>query len=502
MYKILLFNNSLISFSIQTFITYILYIKLQNELITTALFFFLWYFFYGMGIARSKVINNTSADLVVNADDEMFSNRVIKNLFFSINLYALLIFSINFFFLFLSLELKRWGVSKELILLIQLNSGVFLVSALAFLMGRDFGYMSQVSDSEKFIGLKIAMTYFGSIVAILVFAWLLKKNITKYFNVFIFVIFCMSFLYLNYRLKFKMYKKIGYILFLTIPIFNLFITVKNDHFQNVFSKIEMSQINLKNYFKNIVQYKSLQTRFQKIELIINNMGRDSDLYLDGSFQLNTEFENLYHDSFLLFPLKILSKPQSVLILGGGDGYLLKKILNKYPDINVHMVELDAELFIFSKQQFHNKEFQSNNPNVKFNFQDAFKFIIQDQQKYDLIFADFPDPHSLAIAKLYSVEFYQNIKKRLNPEGILAFDYPCTRKPENLLTTLEKTGFKQALMWGVGHCFFLVGNSDSSEFLSQKYGLNKLESQNVTIFNLKDYRRGIYNTVMRPSIIYF
>jgi spermidine synthase len=49
--------------------------------------------------------------------------------------------------------------------------------------------------------------------------------------------------------------------------------------------------------------------------------------------------------------------------------------------------------------------------------DAFKFLQQNNKKYDIIIADFPDPRNVELSKLYSKEFYAMILKHLKPKAV-------------------------------------------------------------------------------------
>lgn len=73
----------------------------------------------------------------------------------------------------------------------------------------------------------------------------------------------------------------------------------------------------------------------------------------------------------------------------------------------------------------------DNPNVHIIIADAFEYLLEVQDKeYDLIIADFPDPHLQVLSKLFSLEFYKNIARILCPTGIfvtLACDIEHTRR---------------------------------------------------------------------------
>jgi spermidine synthase len=111
----------------------------------------------------------------------------------------------------------------------------------------------------------------------------------------------------------------------------------------------------------------------------------------------------------------------VLILGGGDGLALREVL-KYDavkkidlvDIDPRIIELGKDFSILRKL---NKN-SLNDPRVTVFTEDAFSFLNQYGPKYDRVIIDFPDPHNEALSKLYSKEFYNIVRKRMNEGGAM------------------------------------------------------------------------------------
>jgi len=56
-------------------------------------------------------------------------------------------------------------------------------------------------------------------------------------------------------------------------------------------------------------------------------------------------------------------------------------------------------------------------NVSVYNEDAFIFIQNPKQKYDLIIIDFPDPGNLSVGKLYSDIFFSRLRRVLEKNGI-------------------------------------------------------------------------------------
>jgi spermidine synthase len=58
------------------------------------------------------------------------------------------------------------------------------------------------------------------------------------------------------------------------------------------------------------------------------------------------------------------------------------------------------------------------PRVQILNQDAYVYLKRTNQIFDVIIIDLPDPKSVDLARLYSLQFYQLIKQHLSREGVV------------------------------------------------------------------------------------
>ncbi len=171
------------------------------------------------------------------------------------------------------------------------------------------------------------------------------------------------------------------------------------------------------YYDDIVFSK--RSEFQ--EIVLTRNGGDFRLYLDGSLQFSTFDEYRYHE-MLIHPAMTInrSRIKEILILGGGDGIAAREVL-KYGNVkNITLVELDPVIIELARSNSSMKMINGNslnNAGVKVIIGDAFSFLAKNRKSYDVIVADFPDPHDETITKLYTVEFFGFVKRSLRRGGI-------------------------------------------------------------------------------------
>lgn len=160
-----------------------------------------------------------------------------------------------------------------------------------------------------------------------------------------------------------------------------------------------------------------QTPYQQI--VVTRAKDDLRLYLDGNLQFSAVDEYRYHESLVHVPLAQVERKR-VLILGGGDGLAVRELL-KYPDLeSVTLVDLDPAIVALARTNPHLRQLNQaslDDPRVSVRNEDAFVFLKDSKQRYDIILIDLPDPKNTALARLYSREFYRLVRARLAPGGV-------------------------------------------------------------------------------------
>ena len=173
---------------------------------------------------------------------------------------------------------------------------------------------------------------------------------------------------------------------------------------------------------------SEQTAYQQIVITSHPRNEDVRLYLDGHLQFASSDEHRYHESLVHPVMSLGDPPKKVLVLGGGDGLAIREVL-KFPSVeSIDLVDIDPDVTSLSQRFDVIRKLNSDSlldPRVHIIHDDAFNFVrrayamIKDSGNwYDRIIVDLPDPHSEALNKLYSKEFYKLIYRILSDDGAL------------------------------------------------------------------------------------
>lgn len=151
------------------------------------------------------------------------------------------------------------------------------------------------------------------------------------------------------------------------------------------------------------------------------------LFINREFQMSTDTEPFYHEYFAHVPIFVSGTiPQRVLVLGAGDGLLIREIL-KYPQVRqITHVEIDQEMVRLAKEhpvlRYVNQR-SLEDARVETRIRDAFHYVKDCSVRYDAIYIDFPAPTEYNVSKLYSAEFYRFAGQCLAKDGFIVVDAP-------------------------------------------------------------------------------
>ena len=159
------------------------------------------------------------------------------------------------------------------------------------------------------------------------------------------------------------------------------------------------------------------TKFQKI-MIFETPFFGRVLALDGIIQTTERDEFSYHEMLAHVPIMDHGNVKNVLIIGGGDGGVLKEVLKHEKIESVTLVEIDAKVIELCKLYLPSVNSGAfDNSRVSILIENGFDFVSKNHNLFDLIIVDSTDP-SPSSKLLFSKEFFKRCQACLAPKGIL------------------------------------------------------------------------------------
>ncbi|GKX55108.1 polyamine aminopropyltransferase [Leminorella grimontii] len=139
--------------------------------------------------------------------------------------------------------------------------------------------------------------------------------------------------------------------------------------------------------------------------------------LDGVVQTTERDEFIYHEMMAHVPIFAHGKAKRVLIIGGGDGGMLREVCRHQSVEHVTMVEIDAGVVEFCRQYLPNHSSGAyDDPRFNLVIEDGVNFVSQTDLKFDVIISDCTDPIGPG-ESLFTSDFYQGCARCLNENGI-------------------------------------------------------------------------------------
>ena len=159
-----------------------------------------------------------------------------------------------------------------------------------------------------------------------------------------------------------------------------------------------------------------QSEYQRVD-IYESLEYGRILILDGFTMLTEKDEFVYHDMLSHVPMAVNPNIEKVLIIGAGDGGMVRE-LARYPTIKqMDMVEIDKMVVDACIEHLPQTAHALNDPRLNLYFEDGLKFVRTKQNEYDLIVVDSTDPFGPGEG-LFTKEFYGNCYNAMTDAGIM------------------------------------------------------------------------------------
>ena len=164
---------------------------------------------------------------------------------------------------------------------------------------------------------------------------------------------------------------------------------------------------------------SARTAYQDVK-IVDSACFGRSLLLDGKTQSTEVDEFVYHEALVQPSMLAHPNPREVFVAGGGEGATAREVLSHRSVTRVVMVDIDREVVDLCRRYLPNHHRGAfDNPRLELHHTDALGFLEATPDRFDVVVIDVPDPLEAGPAYLlYTREFYELVRHRLNPEGLL------------------------------------------------------------------------------------
>lgn len=154
-------------------------------------------------------------------------------------------------------------------------------------------------------------------------------------------------------------------------------------------------------------------------MIFHNAFLGRVMTLDGVVQTTERDEFIYHEMMAHVPIMAHGSARNVLIIGGGDGGMLREVARHASVDEITMVEIDNAVVEMAKTYLPNHSNGAfDDPRLDLVIADGMDFVRETEKRFDVIISDSTDPIGPGEV-LFTEDFYAQCKRILNPGGVIA-----------------------------------------------------------------------------------
>lgn len=177
-----------------------------------------------------------------------------------------------------------------------------------------------------------------------------------------------------------------------------------------------------------------QSKYQDV-LVFESETFGNVLVLDGAIQCTERDEFSYQEMIAHLPLASHPNPKKVLVIGGGDGGVVREVLQHESVEHVVLCDIDEAVIRVSKQYLPHMSSLLSSPRVEVYVGDGFAFLQEHQSTYDVIITDSSDPVGPA-QSLFEKPYFQLLHDSLTPGGHISTQAECLWLHSTLIKELQ------------------------------------------------------------------
>jgi len=248
-------------------------------------------------------------------------------------------------------------------------------------------------------------------------------------------------------------------------------------------------------------------------IVVTRTGTQLNFYENGIPWFSTQ-DVISREETVHYAMVQVENPRKVLLISGGISGTLDEI-RKYRPERIDYVELDPMVIDIGRQ------FQSIPARVYMT--DGRFFVKNSNERYDVIIIDLPDPENIQINRFYTLEFFQEIKRILNPNGVLSLslyggeNYMSeeSRLMNSIIYNTLKRVFKNILVIPGERNYFLASDSNltynisdriktlevNTTYVNENYIQAKLTQERISFF-LSSIQPTELNTDFNPKACFY
>jgi spermidine synthase len=180
-----------------------------------------------------------------------------------------------------------------------------------------------------------------------------------------------------------------------------------------------------------------KSRFQEI-MVVSNPHYGKMLILDEVVQMTERDEFFYHEMLTHVVLHSIPNPRKVVVIGGGDGGVVREVLKHKSVEKIFFIEIDEEVINISRQFFPSVSSGVDDPRVEIRVMDGAEFLAKQKASgIDAVIIDSTDIIGFA-RSLFTADFFRNVKNCLTDQGMFVTHTESLHFHKDMVVEIQET----------------------------------------------------------------
>ena len=186
-------------------------------------------------------------------------------------------------------------------------------------------------------------------------------------------------------------------------------------------------------------------------VVHRNRSEELTLTINGNHQASTDESTLYvHRRIGHLPMAIHPSPRTALVIGLGGGATAGAV-SVHDGVDVDVVELAGSVVRGARFLESINYGVLSRPNVHLRVDDGRNYLMLTPRRYDVITADVIHPIFAGSGNVYSVEYFRQMRRVLNPGGIVLQWVAGTEAEYKTIARTFLSVFPGTTAWGPAAC---------------------------------------------------
>jgi spermidine synthase len=254
------------------------------------------------------------------------------------------------------------------------------------------------------------------------------------------------------------------------------------------------------------QYRGQELLFDKDtpfgNLVVTKTGGQINFFENGLTLFTTE-NVIANEETVHYAMVQAQSPKRVLLISGGAGGTTKEIL-KYAVDTIDYVELDPKIIELGRMYTDNLL----SARIKIVKMDGRLFVRKSSEKYDVVIIDLPDPGTAQVNRFYTLEFFRELKGKLEKNGVVSLSLSSsenylnieTRKLNSAVYNTLSAVFNNVIIIPGDRNFYVASDGDLSYNISGLIKEKRVETEYVNDYYLSGKLTADRINSIRNSVI--